>query len=200
MLESAGSICRDDAPVETVLDIRQVCQWVYAEAVPGVTYAITLAVPRRRQPAAAAPDPASSAASPPELLPRPESWADDTIPASPNGVDYAARDGMQTFLQSIAVPLRRHLRENWLQLMIRLGAGGADSLPADWRMQPKSGSGGTGDPMKEDVYEAKFTAHGRGPIFLYVNDAMLAWPPDLFHRNNHGTARVTVREIERDRP
>ncbi|HET6375945.1 MAG TPA: hypothetical protein VFF88_07825, partial [Methylocella sp.] len=41
------------------------------------------------------------------------------------------------------------------------------------------------------------TANATGELYLFVNDAVLAWPSlaDLFYRNNSGTAKVMVKRI-----
>jgi hypothetical protein len=41
------------------------------------------------------------------------------------------------------------------------------------------------------------TADATGELFIYVNDAVLAWPgrTNMFYRNNSGTAKVTVTRI-----
>jgi hypothetical protein len=55
-------------------------------------------------------------------------------------------------------------------------------------------------PVPEDRKKlvALITTKTSGELFIYVNDAVLAWPgmTDLFYRNNRGTALVTVERAD----
>ncbi|BBQ01152.1 hypothetical protein BSFA1_62800 (plasmid) [Burkholderia sp. SFA1] len=47
-------------------------------------------------------------------------------------------------------------------------------------------------PDDRNAIRAQFTARTSGPMYLFVNDAVIPWPKSPFYRNNRGTANVTV--------
>jgi hypothetical protein len=50
-------------------------------------------------------------------------------------------------------------------------------------------------PSPSRVLISDITADATGELFLYVNDAVLIGRPNMFYRNNSGTAKVTVSRI-----
>lgn len=109
-------------------------------------------------------------------------WYDDTIPATPAGL----KDGgfWRSVLMTAAIPLRRHLTQDWFTVMAKIEPDGLNSQPL--RLRPVAAGSTT--------YEAEFTASADGPLFLYVNDAMLlGWTG--FYENNSGGATVEVKAI-----
>lgn len=121
----------------------------------------------------------------PELDPSAKTrWLDGGLPAGPNGIRGADLRWWQTWGMAAMVPLRRHPAEPWFQLMARIGAQGSDTYTPEWRLLPSEGTA--------QVYEAELHARRPGPLYLYVNDAVLAFDRDHFYRNNCGLAAVTV--------
>jgi hypothetical protein len=120
-----------------------------------------------------------------------------------------------------ASPLKRWWRENWFQPIARIGARGNDEYvlspkapllgPVDYpgctTSYPK-GEERTSAKISDEAAAqliacapvpsnrlklvAEITAKRTGELFVYVNDAVLAWPGDYFYRNNRGTASVSV--------
>jgi hypothetical protein len=87
-------------PRALVFDPSNPCQETGLELAEGATYRLTFVIP------ADAP------------------WRDKTIPAGPHG---ASPDDWRTKLIALAVPLRRHWREAWLQPIARVGNAGNDT-------------------------------------------------------------------------
>ncbi|MCK6452887.1 MAG: DUF2235 domain-containing protein [Alphaproteobacteria bacterium] len=79
----------------------------------------------------------------------------------------------------LAVPMRRHVLSPWLQPFARIGAYGRD----EYDLAP---------------HATVITARKTGPLFLFVNDAVLINPRwfTCFYDNNGGTAKITVTKIE----
>jgi hypothetical protein len=119
-----------------------------------------------------------------------------------------------------ASPLKRWWRENWFQPIARIGARGNDEYvlspkapldPVDYQRCTTSYPKGeerastkisdkaaaeliacASVPSTRLKLVADITAKTNGELFVYVNDAVLAWPADYFYRNNRGTASVSV--------
>jgi uncharacterized protein (DUF2235 family) len=83
----------------------------------------------------------------------------------------------------LALPMRRHLSENWFVPIARVGAVGSD----------------------EHVLDARVTIiepRRAGELFVYVNDAAIGFPYvwDLFYRKNAGTISITVQKLASSGP
>lgn len=105
-----------------------------------------------------------------------DKWVDESIPS----------DGAKGFrspashpVMWTAVPMRRHLFEPWFQPFARIGAYGRD----EYALAARS---------------TRITARKDGPLYLFVNDALLISPRWItgFYDNNKGTAEITVTKIE----
>lgn len=142
-------------------------------------------------------------------------WADETIPAGPQGFECPLPPG-QAVVMGAATLLRRHVGEDWFRPIARIGARGSDeypllpdvaqAAPADRCAQPwaapapKPGdcaadSPAAGSAAPFTVFESTLVARSSGRLFLYVNDAvdLLGWRG--FYGNNLGCARVSVHEL-----
>jgi uncharacterized protein (DUF2235 family) len=106
-----------------------------------------------------------------------EGWKDATLPATVQGVTNP------TTFMSLATLSRRSLRQPWFKPLMRIGSTAMDEYPIN----------GVGE---YEQLTAEFTARRTGEVFLYVNDAVLPFPQagQYFYNNNHGSARVTIRE------
>ncbi|MCC6719662.1 MAG: hypothetical protein IT555_17405 [Acetobacteraceae bacterium] len=119
-------------------------------------------------------------------IPAAHAWLDggpppDGLEASPNGLINGP-----SAMMTVMAPFRRHWRQPWFKLMARVGEQGADVYAPDWRLVSSD---------QVYVYRAKITANGTGPLFLYVNDGVPLGLTGWIYGNNHGTARITVRQI-----
>jgi hypothetical protein len=74
----------------------------------------------------------------------------------------------------------------WFRPIARVGETGTDEYFLDPLLQNDS---------NPPVYKARFIAQRNGEVFLYVNDAVigLPWVNSHYFKNNHGTAKLTVR-------
>ncbi len=125
----------------------------------------------------------------------------------------------------VALPLKRWWTKNWFQPVARVGRKGnfeyalepdqplpdvplrscdaptepgskvSDPASAATRQVVKYCGGRILVPSRKLV--AEFTPRIGGELFVYVNNALLLWPqkPDLFYRNNSGTARVIISPV-----
>lgn len=163
--DSLGLVCRTPSRGEQ-FETRSLCHDVGGPAVTqGRTYRITLETE----------------------LP----WRDDArgrrpIETGPDGFGSSSGTGMMR----MGVPFRRHLSENWLALIVRVGANGRDEQALRFE-----GPGlGCAHSKGETVCTGAFTARSTGKVFIFVNDAVLAIPrfAGLFYANNDGRAKVRI--------
>ncbi len=171
--ESAGYICTDHAAATPVvagrwaaapeIDTRNPCNATGLRMQAGTRYVLRLAVP------------AADHAHP---------WRDGTLPADPNGLADTALSRQQSLVMAIAAPLRREWGADWFRLMARIGSQGSDVYALKWqRLPPQNG---------KTIYLAELTARRDSPLFLYVNDAGIAFHRTLLYENNRGIATLHV--------
>lgn len=161
---SAGLICRDTARDEP-FDIRSLCHRLAAVSVEaGKLYRITLEtdLPWRDGPGRAR-----------------------TIDTGPAGFGWK----QMTWTMAAGVPLRQHLGENWLAVILRVGRTGRDEQVLRFGADPSCAR-----PAGRAVCTATFRAGSSGDVFVFVNDAVIALPGlgRLLYANNRGVARVTI--------
>jgi hypothetical protein len=108
-----------------------------------------------------------------------EPWFDKSVPASPEGLGEV--DGITWLAMTAAIPLRRHITEDWFAVMAKIGPDGLNSRALKFRRPAESDTG----------WEAEFTADADGELFLYVNDAVLFGWSGLYG-NNQGSATVAI--------
>ena len=115
-----------------------------------------------------------------------EPWRDSWIATDLGG--FGSRQVSPAML--LGVPIRRALSQPWFKPIARIGATGSDEYPLDPTVPFAPG-----DDKKMLVTE--LTARTSGELFLYVNDAVIGLPfaLDVFYRNNHGQAKVTVARV-----
>lgn len=126
------------------------------------------------------------------------------------------------FRQWLATPLKRWWSANWFAPIARIGSRGKDeylvapatplkaeryesdvSLPDNEICTKPTGEQAQkamkDKPISNDrqVVVADITARSTGELFVYVNDAVVAWPGQrgMFYCNNLGSGEVTVEEI-----
>jgi hypothetical protein len=77
----------------------------------------------------------------------------------------------------------------WFRLIARVGETGTDEYFLD-PVKARSADG-------KVAYRTSFKVERSGEIFLYVNDAVIAlpWLADRFYGNNHGSAKIEVRQL-----
>jgi hypothetical protein len=109
-------------------------------------------------------------------------WNNTSTPATPEGLQDAGF--WSSMLMTAAIPLRRHLTEDWFTVMAKIEPDGLNSQALRFRPMANSNT----------AWEAEFTASADGALFLYVNDAMLfGWT--RFYENNGGSAAIEVKQI-----
>jgi uncharacterized protein (DUF2235 family) len=88
------------------------------------------------------------------------------------------------------VPFRRHMTENWFKPVARIRNRGND----EYVLNPVDGPRHT----TTDELTAEITARRSGPLYLFLNDAVLPGPASwqYFYWNNHGTIAYDVTEID----
>ena len=93
----------------------------------------------------------------------------------------------------LSVPLRRVFLRPWFRVIGRIGEVGTDEYFFD-PDKPNS----LRQP-KNDQLHVVFRPRRSGELFLYVNEAVIAWPGhwDLFYRANQGEAEVKIRHLAR---
>ncbi|MBH2008588.1 MAG: DUF2235 domain-containing protein [Xanthomonadaceae bacterium] len=138
-------------------------------------------------------------------------WWDRGIPAGPHGLE-ATLDPLRAAVMGAGVPLRRHLTEPWFQPMVRIGQKGNDTyaLHGDPETPTRSDRRVLASPANEEacsggrkgaagaveVYEALVVARSSGPMFVYVNDAIVPWGLEQrFYKNNCGTATLEIEQV-----
>lgn len=111
-------------------------------------------------------------------------WKDWHVPAGLGGVTSLD----VTLPMHLFTLFKRDIHQPWFRPILRIGTEGSDEYPL------------IGD-LKEDgrALEAEFTARRSGPIFLFVNDAILPGPSSWqrFYANNIGGATVEVEKLGR---
>jgi hypothetical protein len=110
-----------------------------------------------------------------------EEWIDKDIRADPRGFVLGS------WRQIGGIPFKRLIWSNWFRPIIRVGSTGLDEyLPAFEQ-----------DPSNPKRWTAQFTARSSGEMFVYVNDTSIFAPLllTLFYENNHGSAAVTVTQV-----
>ncbi|MFY9836709.1 MAG: hypothetical protein WAK55_09600, partial [Xanthobacteraceae bacterium] len=112
----------------------------------------------------------------------------DLFPTTPKGfrgIDAPMRD---VPLMYLAMPFRRDYFRRWYSLVARVGARGMYEDFADQSLEPGKANtyGGETGVLKHD-----------GELFLYVNDATIAFPGlfGTFYDHNQGTAEIRVQRI-----
>lgn len=115
-----------------------------------------------------------------------EPWTDGGRATDPLGYRTSTLDGFGKASHYGSILLRRVLFRPWNRLIARVGENGID----EYFLDPK--------PIRSSSlvqYKARFVARRDGEIFLYVNDAVigLPWIHSHFHKNNLGTAKITVK-------
>lgn len=85
-------------------------------------------------------------------------------------------------------PLKRSFIRPWFSFVARFGSEGNEEDFIDPDPDPTS-------QPKKVILEEKFKPTRDGELFLYVNDAVLAWPWNFFSRWNQGTATITIERI-----
>lgn len=120
-------------------------------------------------------------------IPAGEPWADNGIPAGPNGVLPDA----VTFPMSTGVLLRRHLGQPWLKPMAKIDVSGSDVYPLDPvpslaldefpRKPPsktridtcsKTPADAPNRSPEDMTFATEIIARSSGELFLYLNDAI----------------------------
>ena len=108
------------------------------------------------------------------------------IKTGPNGFGW----NKEMWWMAVGVPFRRHLDENWLAVIVRVGTTGRDEQTI------RFGESGDGCPRPEGaaVCTATFRTRSDGEVFVFVNDAVIAVPRvgRLFYANNEGAATVRI--------
>jgi hypothetical protein len=131
-------------------------------------------------------------------------WMDKTIPVeTPEGFS----SGRHPLLLA-SLPFRRVLTARWFVPIVRVGHQLAEYHPIDQleeTLDPvgvPTGTSGSPSDRQSRARKVKgfveFTPTFTGPMFLFVNDAVLPGSWRTFYDNNLGTATVTVRAIEPD--
>jgi uncharacterized protein (DUF2235 family) len=117
-------------------------------------------------------------------------WLDDRIPATPVGYETLDVEMPRRLLFYSGIFLRRILFRPWFRLIARVGETGVDENFLDpVEIAPEAG---------EVTYKATFRAERSGEIFLYVNDAVIAFPwiVGSFYSHNYGAAKIKVRQLQ----
>jgi uncharacterized protein (DUF2235 family) len=108
------------------------------------------------------------------------------IKTGPNGFGW----NKKTWWMAVGAPFRRHLDENWLAVIVRVGATGRDEQAIRFGESGQS----CARPEGTAVCTATFRARSNGEVFVFVNDAVIAVPRlgGLFYANNEGGATVRI--------
>jgi hypothetical protein len=120
-------------------------------------------------------------------VPISDQWVDNGVRASPQGVHP---DNVTTKM-TLAVPLRRTLTQPWFKPIARIGDIGTDEYP----LEPDPSIAWDAKDTEGKVFQTKIVARSTGPLFLYVNDAVLFPPWTAFYRDNDGSAEGMVEEV-----
>jgi uncharacterized protein (DUF2235 family) len=119
-------------------------------------------------------------------------WFDKNFEAQARGFEISElrRFRDRAFMFAV-IPLRRTLDRAWFRPISRIGATGSDEYSLDPETAPAL------NKPNADRIVAEFKARRNGELFLYVNDAVLAWPFARFYSNNRGTGTVCVERLGR---
>ena len=110
-----------------------------------------------------------------------EPWFDKSVPAGPEGLAFENLGSR--LVMKLAVPLRRHITEDWFAVMAKIDRNGLDSQALPLR-RVQDATGG-------EAWEADFTADANGELVLYVNDALVfGWT--VLYANNLGSAKIAI--------
>ena len=109
-------------------------------------------------------------------------WTDRGVPAGLSGVLSSDVTGLMHFFTLF----KRDIHQPWFRPILRIGAEGADEYPLIGELQE-------GDR----VLIAEVTARRSGPVYLFVNDAVLPGPASWqgFYGNNDGTGTFKFEEL-----
>jgi uncharacterized protein (DUF2235 family) len=115
-----------------------------------------------------------------------EPWSDSGIDTTPMGFRTSELTGSSEATFISAFLLRRVLFRPWFRLIARIGERGVD----EYFLDPKHVNG-----SPATVFKDNFRAQRDGELFLYVNDAVVAFPwlSSQFYKNNIGHAKITLR-------
>ncbi len=141
-------------------------------------------------------------------------WFDRTVPADVGGFP---NDGARHLL---ATPFKRWTLLNWFHPIARVGSIGnyeyplkpaapltktnfepckkeREAAPADTAKEVELACEGQKGIKRATVLLSDITPDATGELFIYVNDAVLAWPggSKVFYGNNSGTAKVSVTRV-----
>jgi uncharacterized protein (DUF2235 family) len=119
-------------------------------------------------------------------------WFDKRFPAQARGFEIGElrRFRDRAFMFAV-IPWRRTLDRPWFRPIARIGAKGSDEYPLDPETAPAL------NKPNADRVVAEFKTRRTGELFLYVNDAVLAWPFQHFYTNNLGTGTVCIERLGR---
>ncbi len=114
-------------------------------------------------------------------------WRDKPLQSGPAGTQSPP------WYMVPALPLRRHLFEDWYQPVARVGDKLFDRYPLDGDSEAVD----DGNAGRNMTLSMEFRAKSTGRLYLYLNDAVLFLPGlvERFYRNNKGCAWVTVTEL-----
>jgi hypothetical protein len=117
---------------------------------------------------------------------RDEQWRDETIATGVGGFD----EEKMGWAHPLFVFFRRSFSEPWFTPIARIGEYGNDEYP----LHPVNGSV---PDENTTTLVAEITARRDGPLFIFVNDAVLPLPNSWqhFYKNNEGRGHVTVEEL-----
>jgi uncharacterized protein (DUF2235 family) len=119
--------------------------------------------------------------------PSSDKWSDGDLPkTTPMGFRSADVPFWERPIMYAGMPLRRIYFRRWFTVIARIGSVGMDEDYLDPSPDP---------PNQTKQYSGETSRVKRdGELFLYVNDAVIAFPGlfRLFYDNNHGTAHIRV--------
>jgi hypothetical protein len=119
---------------------------------------------------------------------RHSAWFDRTTPTDPYGFKA------DSIVHTIATPLKRSWVTTWFRPIVHVGVKGKEEHELKPCVSRKHGN--------PKLLTAEFTAESDGELFLFVNDAVIAWPNtvDFFYQNNRGTAEISLEPIRMGTP
>jgi uncharacterized protein (DUF2235 family) len=168
-------------PIALPLRSNELCQQTGLELKQGHLYRVEIVLPDN------------------DVVPWDEQWRDKEIPvATSEGFSSGRSPLFMMFL-----PFRRVLTARWFVPMVRIGNHLAEYHQLN-RIEEIPRQLPAGQPPQAGVKRksrgfVEFTPTFTGQMFLFVNDAVLPGPwVKRLYENNHGTATVTVSEIESD--
>ncbi|GJL55703.1 MAG: hypothetical protein NPIRA02_28350 [Nitrospirales bacterium] len=119
-------------------------------------------------------------------------WNDNGIPTDLNGFMWEK----MTRSMYAGLLLRRHLGEPWFKPIARIGSQGSDEYPLyPAAPSPKPSDGAA---ILTSTLTTELKARRDGELFLFINDAILPGPEpwQMFYKNNHGHARITIEPVD----